>query len=121
MAREPEQLTLVEVVARAVGVCDPEGQSPELEGVLRWFEDRDEPVTAVGDVDAALAEATTAIDPEGDDPAVTMARAVSVYLAHRRDEVDDDRQVILRLAARAEFDDRPPERVATWLEAEGVC
>lgn len=120
MPREPEPLTLSEVVARAVGVCDPAGESATVEQLLRWFEDRDEPVTAVTDVDATLAEATTAIDPEGDDPALTMARAVSAYLAHRRDEVDDDRETILRLAARAEFEDRPPEPVAAWLAREGV-
>lgn len=120
MSREPEQLTLSEVVARACGVCDPEGQSESIERLLAWFEDRDEPVTAVADVDSQLAEATTAIDPEGDDPALAMARAVAVYLAHRRDEIDDDRTVILRLAVRAEFGDEPPEPVAGWLVAEGV-
>lgn len=120
MAREPEQLTLSAVVSHAAGVCDPAGESDAVDRFLRWFEDRDEPITSVADVDAELAEAVTAIDPEGDEPALTMARAVTTYLAHRRDEVGDDREVILRLAARAEFDDRPPERVADWLAGEGT-
>lgn len=121
MSREPEQLTFGDVVARAAGVSDPAGESEAVERFLRWFEDRDEPVTAIEDVDSTLAEATRAIDPEGDEPALTMARAVTVYLAHRRDEAEDDREAILRLAARAEFDDDPPEPVAEWLAAEGAA
>jgi hypothetical protein len=120
MPKEPEEFTLRDVVARAVGVADPADRVEEVDRLLRWFEDRDEPVTAIEDVDSELAEATTAIDPEGDVPALTMARAVALYLAYRRDEEDDDREVILRLAARAEFDGHPPPRVAEWLAAEGV-
>lgn len=120
MAREPEDITLAEVVDRAGRVTDPEAVNDAVERLLRWFEDRDEPVTAVPDIDAELAEAVTAIDPEGDEPALAMARAVTTYLAYRRDEADDDREAILRLAARAEYDDRPPEPVAGWLAAQGV-
>ena len=120
MPTEPEQPTLAEVVSRAAAVTDPEGVNNAVERLLRWFEDRDEPITAVADVDAELAEVTTAIDPEGDEPALTMARAVATYLAYRRDELGDDREAILRLAARAEFDDHPPEPVERWLAAQGV-
>jgi hypothetical protein len=49
-----------------------------------------------------------------------MAAAVVVYLAHRRDEVEDDPLDVLRLAARAEFDGHPPPPVAAWLEEVGV-
>jgi hypothetical protein len=49
-----------------------------------------------------------------------MAAAVASYLAHRRDEVSDDRESLLRLAARAEYDDHPPAPVADWLNAQGV-
>lgn len=120
MTTEPQSPTLAEIVHRAATICDPVGDDHGAEALLRWFEDRDEPVSAVADVDAELAEATTAIDPEGDDPIVTMARAVGVYLAFRRDEVDDDRAAILRLAARAEFEGDPPEPVADWLVAQGI-
>ncbi len=41
-----------------------------------------------------------------------MAAAVAVYLAHRRDELDEDPVHVLRMAARAEFDGHPPENVA---------
>ena len=120
MPTEPQPPTLAEVVERAVTVTDLAGASEPVAELLRWFEDRDEPITAVADVDAALAEATTALDPEGDDPALTMARAVATYLAYRRDEVGGDRESILRLAARAELGDRPPEHVADWLRAQGI-
>lgn len=102
-------------------MTDPEGRNEAVEQFLAWFEDRDEPITSVADVDSTIAEATRAIDPEEDDPALTMARAVTTYLAHRRDEVEDDREAILRLAARAEFDADPPEPVADWLAAEGIA
>lgn len=120
MSREPDPLTLANVVHRATRVTDPEGVDEGIEQMLRWFEDRDEPITSIPDVDAELAESTTALDPEGDDPAIAMTRAVVTYLAHRRDEVDDDREELLRLAARAEFDDAPPPPVADWLAAQGA-
>ncbi len=71
-------------------------------------------------MEAEVLEAKGAIDPEDGDPAVTMAAAMTVYLAHRRTELDDDREEILRLAARAEFGGGPPPPVAGWLAAEGV-
>jgi hypothetical protein len=49
-----------------------------------------------------------------------MAQALVLYIAHRPDEVDDDPDDLLRLAARAEFDGAPPEPVAAWLRDRGV-
>jgi hypothetical protein len=49
-----------------------------------------------------------------------MAIAVATYLAFRRDEIDQDPQDLLRLAARAEYDGQPPDNVRAWLEAQGV-
>jgi hypothetical protein len=120
MPTEPQPPTLAEVVHRAVEVCDPAGADEGLAQLLTRYEDRDEPVTAVADVEQELAEGKGAIDPQDEDPAVTMAAAVVVYLAHRRDEVADEREEVLRLAARAEFDGDPPEPVADWLAAQGV-
>jgi hypothetical protein len=71
-------------------------------------------------VDVVMAEATGALDPDETDPALAMAAAVAVYLAHRRDELDDDREHVLRLAARAEFEGEPPPAVASWLDAQGL-
>jgi hypothetical protein len=54
------------------------------------------------------------------DPALVMAAAVATYLAYRRDELDDDPDDILRLAARAEFGRHIPQYVTDWLAARGV-
>ena len=115
MPTEPEPLTLSRAVHRAVEVCDPEGGDDLLAELLARFEDRDEPISAVADVEQQLAEATGALDPEGDDPALTMAGAVATYLAFRRDQADADPERLLQLAADAEFDGNPPEPVASWL------
>ena len=120
MPTEPQPPTLAEIVHRAVEVCDPSGNEEGTAQLLARYEDRDEPITAVADVEQELAEGKGTVDPQDEDPAVTMAAAVVAYLAHRRDEVSDDREEILRLAARAEFDGNPPPPVADWLAAQGV-
>jgi len=128
---EPEPVTVAEVVRVAARVCDPDGGDEGIAQLLARFEDRDEPITALADVEAELLEAKGAIDPEDEDPAVTMAAAVTVYLAYRRTALrgddsgttprgEDEREEILRLAARAEFAGGPPPPVAGWLAAEGV-
>jgi hypothetical protein len=43
-----------------------------------------------------------------------------LYLAHRLDEVRDDPDEILALAARSEFDGRPPAPVEEWLARNGI-
>ena len=120
MPTEPQPVTLAEVVRRAGEVCDPAGQDPDITDLIVRFEDADEPVTAVGDIEQRLAEEAGAIDPQAELPAVVMASAVAVYLAHRRDELNSDREEILRLAARAEFDGDPPPAIADWLGAQGI-
>lgn len=113
--------TLAEVVRLAVEHVDPEGGNDALADLLIRFEDRDEPISQVQTtVEQELAEAAGAIDPDGIDPTVQMAAAVVTYLAYRRDEGDGERDDVLRLAARAEFDGDPPVLVRDWLEAEGV-
>ena len=42
------------------------------------------------------------------------------YLAHRRDELGDDPDKILRLAARAEWKGDPPVSVRDWLADRGI-
>lgn len=115
MPAEPQPVTLAQVVRRAVEVC-ADGTSDGLDRLLERFEDADQPVTAVPDVELAI-DQTIGPDPE---PQLEMARAVAVYLAYRRDELDAPPVELLRLAARAEFDDKPPETVARWLESHGV-
>jgi sirohydrochlorin ferrochelatase len=121
MPTEPAPLTLSQVVHRAVEVCDPDGTDADLADFFIRFEDADEPVAGlVDDVEQRLAEAAGALDPEGDIPALQMASAVATYLAFRRDQYDDEPDELLRLAARAEFNNNPPPAVGTWLEERGV-
>lgn len=113
--------TLSEVVRRAVEVVDPDGVEEALADLVIRFEDRDEPISQVQEaVEQEIAEAVGSLDADGADPAVQMAGAVATYLAFRRDEVDDARESVLRLAARAEFDGHPPPAIRDWLDAEGV-
>jgi hypothetical protein len=107
-------------VRRAAEVCDPDGTEDGVTALLERFEDRDEPVTARPAIAEELAEAKGAVDPQDEDPAATMTVAVATYLAYRRTELDSDREQLLRLAARAEFDGNPPEPMATWLASQGV-
>ena len=121
MPTDPEPVTLAEVVHRAVQVVDPSG-SEGLDDLLARFEDADEPLSAVHAESAAqrIAEEAGALDPQAEDPAVQMAAAVATYLAFRRDEVDEEPGALLELAARAEFDGRPPEPVRGWLADQGI-
>jgi hypothetical protein len=118
---EPEPVTLTEVVRRAVQVVDPTG-SEGLDDLLERFEDADEPLSSV-QADAAaqrIAEGVGALDPQQEDGAVQMAGAVATYLAYRRDAVGEEPGTLLELAAKAEFDGKPPENVRTWLSDVGI-
>src|SRR5687767_7812003 len=111
--------SLLEVVHRAVEVTDPTG-SYGVGDLLRYVEDSDEPVTAHTDIETELAELKGRVDPQDEDPAVMLAIAVATYLAVKRDEIDDDPNHLLRLAARAEYDGNPPENLHGWLEEQGI-
>jgi hypothetical protein len=116
-----ETPTLFALVHRAAEVSDPSGVEDGAAELLRRFEDRDEPVGDPAEAAQAIAEAKGAIDPQDEDPVATMTAAVATYLAYRRDEMDDDREDLLVLAARAEFEDgNPPEPAARWLAEQGL-
>ena len=121
MPTEPEPVTLSEVVHRAVVVVDPDGNQG-LDDLLERFQDDDEPLSSVlADVTRQkIAEGVGALDPQEEDPAVQMAGAVATYLAYRRDEVDEEPGALLELAARAEFDGKPPANVRSWLADAGI-
>ena len=120
MPTEPEPLTVFDVAKRAVEICDPQATHAPLGDFLAQFEDSDEPITAVGNLDERVALACEGVDVDVEDPAVQMAGAVILYLAHRRDEVDDDPEDVLRLAARAEYKGDPPGWIVDWLAERGV-
>ena len=111
--------TLFQVFHRAVEVVDPSGEF-DVGDVLEKVEDSDEPVTALEDIDGTLAELKGFFDPQDEDPAVMMTFAVATYLAFRRDEVEDDRGSLLRMAARSEYNGSPPGNVRAWLDEQGV-
>jgi hypothetical protein len=121
MPTEPEPLTLFRIVQRAVEVVDPDGIDADVGDFLLRFEDADEPVGGVpGETEQRLAEGAGALDPEQENPALQMAVAVATYLVYRRDEIDEDPDKLLRLAARAEYEGDPPAHVAEWLSDAGV-
>jgi hypothetical protein len=117
---EPPPITLYDVVKRAVDIVDPTDADPRLGRLLMQFEDADEPVTAIGNLEERLAIAAEGADVEVEDAAVSMAVATILYLAYRRDELGDEPSKILRLAARAEWKGDPPYSVRDWLSQRGI-
>jgi hypothetical protein len=121
MPTDPTPVSLFDVAKRAVEIADPTDTNAALGDLLLEFEDDDEPVRAVLDgLDQRLADAVARIDPAIEDPSVSIAAAVILYLAHRRDELHDEPEKIMRLAARAEWKGDPPTQVRDWLEDRGV-
>ena len=120
MSVDSHPVTLAKIVHRAVEVCE-DTSDDSLDELLVRFEDADEPVTAIEDVEQLLTETLGPPEFDDGDPAFTMARAVIIYLAHRRDELEADPVELLTLAARAEFAGQPPEQVANWLAQQGIA
>jgi hypothetical protein len=120
MPTEPRPITLADIARRAVQIADPEDADAVLGDYLVQLEDADEPVTAIQNLEERLALASEGVDADVSDPSIAMANAVILYLAHRRDELNDEPDHILRLAARAEWKGQPPEAVVDWLADRGV-
>src|SRR4051794_41520249 len=121
MPTEPEPVPLSRLGHGAVESVAPDG-GEGLDDLLVRSEDADEPLSSAGADSAAqrIAEGIGALDPQEEDGAVQMAGAVATYLAYRRDELEVDPGALLELAARAEFDGRPPEPVRAWLADVGI-
>jgi hypothetical protein len=120
MPTNPQPLTLADVARRAVEICDPQDSDAVLGDYLVQFEDADEPITAIQNLEERVALAAEGVDADASDPSIAVANAVILYLAYRRDEFDDDPDHVLRLAARAEWRGNPPEAVVDWLADRGV-
>jgi hypothetical protein len=115
MPEHRHTLTLSDLVRRATLIVDADGADDAVTNFYARHEDDDIPVRGI------LDELEERIDWGADeDPSVIMAQAVVLYLAHRRDEVEDDPDEILKLAARSEFDGDPPEAVEDWLSSNGI-
>ena len=121
MPTEPQPVTLAQLVHRAAEITDPEGADEDVVQLAQRFEDADWPVSGILEtIEQRMAEAAGALDPQQDSPGLQVATAVTVYLAHRRDELRDDPVHVLRMTARAEFEGNPPAHVAQWLETAGI-
>jgi hypothetical protein len=121
MPTEPDPVTLAQLVHRAAEITDPDGADEDIVALQTRFEDADWPVSGIVDtIEQRMAEAAGALDPQQESPGLQVAAAVAVYLAHRRDELDEDPLDVLRLAARAEFNGNPPAHVANWLDEVGI-
>ena len=120
-ADQPDRpISLFDVVKRAVDIVDPDDDDPDMGELEEIFEDADEPVTGVENLEERVALAVEGIDNAVENPAVSVAAAVILYLAYRRDELNADPYHVLRLAARAEWKGDPPENVRDWLQARGI-
>ena len=121
MPTEPQPVTLAQLVHRAAEITDPEGIDDDVVQLALRFEDADWPVSGILEsIEQRMAEAAGTLDPQEDSPGLQVAAAVAVYLAHRRDELDEDPVHVLRMATRAEFDGKPPANVANWLQTAGI-
>jgi hypothetical protein len=115
MPTDPSQITLAELVRRAAAIVDPPGEDASVEEFAVRFEDADQPVRGV------LGELEERVLWGADEEApIVMAQAVTLYLAHRLEDVENTPEHILLHAARSEFEGHPPEHVKAWLADQGV-
>ena len=115
MPTDPDSITLSELVRRAAAIVDPPGEDAAVEEFTVRHEDADLPVRGI--LDSLQERLLWGAD---EDAPIVMAQAVTLYLAHRPEELENTPENILLHAARAEFDGRPPENVTAWLEDQGV-
>ena len=115
MPTDRQLITLSDLVRHAGAIVDPTGKDAAVEELVARHEDADEPVR--GQLDGLEERLLWGAD---EDPPIVMAQALVLYLAHRLDEVDDDSQELLKLAARAELSHPPPEPIRAWLAERGV-
>jgi hypothetical protein len=109
--------TVADIVRIAVRVCDPDGNEPALARFETQLEDDDEPVTAVENIEERVGLAAEGADYDVDDPAVSVATAVVLYLARHGGAASYDRHPgeLIDLAAKAQWKGDPPTQVADWV------
>ena len=120
MPTEPTPVMLSQVVRRACEIVDPDDTDPIVGEFERIFEDADEPVSALDDLESRVGNVLQTLDPAVANGSLSMVGALVTYLAYRRDEVSADDATLLRLATRAEWSGEPPEVARDWLDARGV-
>jgi hypothetical protein len=72
-------VTLFEIVKRAVDIVDPDDDDPDMGQLEEVFEDADEPVTGIENLEERVALAIEGIDNEVESPAVSVAAATILY------------------------------------------
>jgi hypothetical protein len=120
MPTEPTPITLSQIVRRACEIVDPDDSDPVVGEFERIFEDEDQPVTALTDLESRVANVLQTLDPAVASGTLSVLGALTTYLAYRRDELRADDETLLRLAARAEWSGDIPEVARDWLDARGV-
>src|SRR3954470_8004303 len=116
MPTDRELITLSDLVRRAAAIVDPPGEDAAVEEFAVRFEDADEPVR--GELDSLQERIAWGAD---EDAPIVMAQAVTLYLAHRPEDLENTPEHILLHAARAEFDGKVPENVSAGLADQGVA
>jgi hypothetical protein len=106
-----------DLVRRAVELCDPDDVDPALGSFELQFEDDDEPITAVENLEERVAIALEGADYDAENPAVAVASAVVLYLAAHPGDVDSDEDPdqLIRRAVRAQWRGDAPRYVDEWL------
>ncbi len=111
--------SVADAVGRATALCDPDGTDTAVQALYSGFEDDERPATAAEDLAGELQRTLEAVDADGDSPGARMAVATAVWLATNPDRADD-REHVLREAARLHFHGDPPEEVGAWLAERKV-
>jgi len=120
MPRDADPVSLAQVIRRAVEAADPDGTDPRLGDLAQEFEDDDEPVSGVDQLDEVLAEAELDVDTDGEDPAVALAIAVARYLAGHRGAVEADDDHVITQAVRWQWRGSAPGDVEDLLADRGL-
>jgi hypothetical protein len=120
MPTEPPPITVFEAVKRACDVVDPDDDDAVIGEFEQAFEDDDEPLRAVDDIEERLGDTLADLDPAVNNGALSVAAAIVVYLRYRRDELSAEPAELARLAARSEWHGEPPEPVIEWLADRGI-
>jgi hypothetical protein len=115
MPTDRQLITLSDLVRRAGAIVDPTVEDAAVDELVARHEDADEPVRGI--LDGLEERLLWGAD---EDPPIVMTQALVLYLAHRPEEIDDDGDRLLRLAARAELGGSPPEPIRAWLAERGV-
>lgn len=116
---DPRPISLFDVVKRAADIVDPDDDDAIVGDFERAFEDDDEPVAGLN-VEERVSDVLSEFDPAVNNGSLAVAGALVVYLSFRRDELHADPRELIRLAARAEWNDAPPEAVVEWLDDHNV-